>query len=206
MVAVPPLDVRLCERLVACILAGDRRALERLVEYLWPIWLEMVRTSRHLSGLRRSEDDVRDVAAVMVADPFMIRAGARWHMFFEVLNRRGLKGQIGLASSDDGRRWRYDRIVLDEPFHLEFPRAEVYLRLLAEVEHRPILHLVLADGELRHAVTVERSPALRRLTVELDVDIALVEGNLALNVLLAAFEQAGVSTVTHYSYFSPEAL
>ena len=66
VVAVPSFDVRLCERLVEQCLEGDPTAVERLVSYLWPIWLEMVRTSRNMSALRRSEDDVRNVATRMV--------------------------------------------------------------------------------------------------------------------------------------------
>jgi hypothetical protein len=64
---------------------------------------------------------VTDVRAHFVADPFMLRAGDRWSMFFEVLNRDLNRGQIGLATSRDGLRWRYERIVLAEPFHLSYP-------------------------------------------------------------------------------------
>jgi hypothetical protein len=65
--------------------------------------------------------DVSDVKAVFVADPFMISDGEGWTMFFEVLNAAELKGQIGAATSMDGRRWTYRGIVLDEPFHLSYP-------------------------------------------------------------------------------------
>lgn len=65
--------------------------------------------------------DVTDVRAIMVADPFMLRADGHWYMFFEVLNRDLYRGQIGLASSNDGRHWTYERIVLNEPFHLSYP-------------------------------------------------------------------------------------
>lgn len=64
---------------------------------------------------------VTDVPAAFVADPFMCRAGDRWYMFFEVLNRFTHKGEIGLASSDDGAIWRYEKIVLAEPFHVSYP-------------------------------------------------------------------------------------
>jgi hypothetical protein len=65
--------------------------------------------------------DVSDVPAVLVADPFMLRAGTTWYMFFEVFNWRSNKGEIGLAVSDDGTRWSYRQIVLVEPFHLSYP-------------------------------------------------------------------------------------
>ena len=62
-----------------------------------------------------------DVPAAYVADPFLLRAHGRWHMFFEVYNWRANKGEIGLATSEDGLRWAYRRIVLAEEFHLSYP-------------------------------------------------------------------------------------
>ena len=66
---------------------------------------------------------VTDVLATMVADPFMIRTETGWHMFFEVMTWRGRtrKGEIAHATSPDGLRWDYQRIVLAEPFHLSYP-------------------------------------------------------------------------------------
>lgn len=68
---------------------------------------------------------VTDVLASLVADPFMLRADGTWHMFFEVLSWRGRrrKGEIGHATSVDGLRWHYRRIVLAEPFHLSYPQV-----------------------------------------------------------------------------------
>jgi hypothetical protein len=79
-----------------------------------------------------SAADVTDVPAEFVADPFMLREEDRWFMFFEVLNRRTDQGDIGLAVSDNGLEWRYQGIVLDEPFHLSYPyvfrwQGEFYL-------------------------------------------------------------------------------
>lgn len=68
-----------------------------------------------------SARDVTDVDAVFLADPFMIRAGNTWHMFFEVLNRANRLGAIGHAISSDGVAWEYQRIVLRESFHLSYP-------------------------------------------------------------------------------------
>lgn len=67
--------------------------------------------------------DVTDISASFVADPFMVREGGRWYMFFEVMNAESGHGDIGLAVSDDGRRWDYQSIVLDEPFHLSYPHV-----------------------------------------------------------------------------------
>lgn len=68
-----------------------------------------------------SRGDVSDVPAAFVADPFMVRVDGLWHMFFEVMNSRSDKGQIGLAVSANGLSWEYRQIVLDEPFHLSYP-------------------------------------------------------------------------------------
>ena len=64
--------------------------------------------------------DVTDVPATFVADPFMIRAN-QWFMFFEVLRQDSNLGEIGLATSEDGFVWRYERIILREDFHLSYP-------------------------------------------------------------------------------------
>jgi hypothetical protein len=70
-----------------------------------------------------TRDDVRDVPASFVADPFLLQHDSRWHLFFEVLNRSSGRGEIGLATSDDLAAWRYERIVLAEPFHLSYPQV-----------------------------------------------------------------------------------
>ncbi len=76
-------------------------------------------------------NDVSDVPANFVADPFLVHDNGAWFMFFEVLKAapnqlkltvtRGTKGTIGLAVSNDGLDWSYRQIVLDEPFHLSYP-------------------------------------------------------------------------------------
>ncbi|HEX7010141.1 MAG TPA: hypothetical protein VF184_09170 [Phycisphaeraceae bacterium] len=65
--------------------------------------------------------DVTDATALFVADPFMLQAGSNWFMFFEVYDMRTDQGDIALATSPDGLTWQYQRIVLDEPFHLSYP-------------------------------------------------------------------------------------
>jgi hypothetical protein len=64
---------------------------------------------------------VTDVPAVFVADPFMVYDQQQWYMFFEVMHARTQQGVIGLASSADGWRWTYQQVVLQEPFHLSYP-------------------------------------------------------------------------------------
>jgi hypothetical protein len=65
--------------------------------------------------------DVRDVRAEFVADPFLWRRDSRWHLFFEVKEKRRRLGSIAVATSADGRRFQYERVVLREPFHLSYP-------------------------------------------------------------------------------------
>ena len=64
---------------------------------------------------------VTDAPALFVADPFMVRADGRWWMFFEVWNGSTSKGDIALASSEDALAWKYEQVVLTEPFHLSYP-------------------------------------------------------------------------------------
>ena len=65
--------------------------------------------------------NVSDVDAMFVADPFMISVENGWYMFFEVMNQRTGKGEIGCATSDDALKWTYQQIVLRESFHLSYP-------------------------------------------------------------------------------------
>ena len=69
--------------------------------------------------------DVTDIPASFVADPFIIRVNS-WFMFFEVWNLSSNKGDIALATSDNGLEWRYERVVLSEPFHLSYPYVFEY--------------------------------------------------------------------------------
>ena len=68
-----------------------------------------------------TRNDVTDVPASFIADPFLFLADGVWHLFFEVLNRRNGRGEIGLATSQDLDSWKYERIVLAEPWHLSYP-------------------------------------------------------------------------------------
>ena len=65
--------------------------------------------------------DITDMPARFVADPFLIQEQGTFYLFFEVLGVD--RGVIGLATSTDGQRWRYERIVLKEPFHLSYPNV-----------------------------------------------------------------------------------
>ena len=66
-------------------------------------------------------NDITDIPADLVADPFMLKEGSMWYMFFEVINAHTDQGDIGFAISNDGLNWSYKQIVLDEPFTLSYP-------------------------------------------------------------------------------------
>jgi DNA-directed RNA polymerase specialized sigma24 family protein len=61
-----PVDWKRCEALAARGADGDARALQELVEALWPAWMGLVRGSRAMASLSRSEDDVHDVLLKLV--------------------------------------------------------------------------------------------------------------------------------------------
>ncbi|MDJ0647684.1 MAG: hypothetical protein QNJ60_03170 [Xenococcaceae cyanobacterium MO_188.B19] len=65
--------------------------------------------------------DVTDIPADFVADPFMLKENGIWYMFFEVMEAVNQKGKIGLATSHNGFDWTYQKIVIDEEFHLSYP-------------------------------------------------------------------------------------
>jgi len=95
-----------------------------------------------------SRRNVSDVRAAFVADPFMIKANGSWSMFFEVMNSKSDKGEIGFAISADGFRWDYQQIVLDEPFHLSYPYVFQWRRsyyMIPETLARSAVCLYKAD-------------------------------------------------------------
>ena len=63
--------------------------------------------------------NIKDRKAEFVADPFLVYENGIYYMFFEVSGDS--KDNIGLALSEDGAKWKYQRIVLDEPYHLAYP-------------------------------------------------------------------------------------
>lgn len=65
--------------------------------------------------------DVNDIKAEFIADPFIIKDDNKFYMFFEVLEKYKDKASIGLATSISGENWNYEKIILNEPFHLSYP-------------------------------------------------------------------------------------
>jgi hypothetical protein len=105
-------------------IAGRSREMKRRV---WSIAVLMGDSPLSLSPPRQvtnpvlTHKHVTDVPARFVADPFMVREGDRWWMFFEVLHITRGCGEIGLATSVDALRWEYRGIVFRRPFHLSYP-------------------------------------------------------------------------------------
>jgi hypothetical protein len=65
--------------------------------------------------------DVTDVPAEFIADPFIISHESNLYLFFEILDKSSEKGIIGLATSEDGEKWEYDKVILRENYHLSYP-------------------------------------------------------------------------------------
>lgn len=72
--------------------------------------------------------DVSDGSARLVADPFGVLYEGKHYLFFEaeVKIENGYKGKIALASSENGEAWHYEKIVLNEPFHLSYPYVFIW--------------------------------------------------------------------------------
>jgi len=93
--------------------------------------------------------DIVDVPAECVADPFMIRIANTWYMLFEIINLESKKGEIGLATSQDGLKWDYKQVVLNEPFHLSYPytfewQGEIWM--VPETQKTKSIRLYKADS------------------------------------------------------------
>lgn len=68
-----------------------------------------------------TSDNINDISADFVADPFLVFNNDSYFLFFEVMNKANNQGDIGVATSIDGYNWSYKKIVLDEAFHLSYP-------------------------------------------------------------------------------------
>lgn len=68
-----------------------------------------------------SYQDVTDTLACAVADPFLFQTTDGWHLFFEVVSQLTWRGEIAYASSSDGYDWKYQSLLIQEPFHMSYP-------------------------------------------------------------------------------------
>jgi hypothetical protein len=98
----------------------DRIAIWSIGIYTGPTLFDL-QPVRGIKTPAVSAQDVTDIQAMFVADPFMIKVEDTWYMFFEVMDAEYTKGTIGLATSKNGLVWNYQQIVLSEPFHLSYP-------------------------------------------------------------------------------------
>ena len=51
-------------------------------------------------------EDVTDVNAKFVADPFLLNENSHWYLFFEVYNINSKHGDIAFATSKDTKKWK----------------------------------------------------------------------------------------------------
>lgn len=114
--------------LVAGIIVGIKRGIPFVAEKeQWTIGIYNGESPFDMSnslGWRNpvlKAEDVTDVPARFVADPFLIEDNSTWYMFFEVYNWESGHGDLAVATSTDTRNWEYQQVVLDEPFHLSYP-------------------------------------------------------------------------------------
>ena len=70
---------------------------------------------------RFTAKDVTNMRAAFVADPFLVKEDKTWYLFFEVFNKDTKQGDLAVATSTNTWTWKYEDVVLDEPFHLSYP-------------------------------------------------------------------------------------
>lgn len=68
-----------------------------------------------------SRREISSPPTSFVADPFLVHEGDTWQLFFELFNTETNRGEIGLAESSNLVDWKYQGVVLAEPFHLSYP-------------------------------------------------------------------------------------
>jgi hypothetical protein len=105
----------------------DRIARSDEFKEMWSIRIYTGNSPLHLeTTLQRTppiitRHCVTDIPASFVADPFMIRKGNAWYLFMEIMNAQTGLGEIGLVTSNDGIKWKYQQVVLREKYHLSYP-------------------------------------------------------------------------------------
>ena len=101
--------------------------LEGTMEDIWSIRIYRgesplkIDTSKNAFVASITKDDVTDIPASFVADPFMIHFEEKWYLFMEIMNAETEIGEIGLVTSVDGTKWEYQQVVLKEDYHLSYP-------------------------------------------------------------------------------------
>src|SRR6185369_6727279 len=111
-----------------------------------------------INPLFRAED-VTDVAANFVADPFLVNDGSTWDLFFEVYNNKTKQGDLAFATSKNTWTWHYQKVIIDEPFHLSYPhvfKADDGYYLIPESYQDHSIRLYKADSFPTHWSFVKR--------------------------------------------------
>ena len=68
-----------------------------------------------------TKEDVTDRKAAYVADPFMIKVGDLWYIFFEVRNEGCYLTELAYATSVNGLKWTYQKILPADYFFQSYP-------------------------------------------------------------------------------------
>lgn len=110
-------------RKYAGLLRPQRRAEWSIGIYEGESPLELAPPKQRATSAVITRHSLRGLRAHGVSDPFMVRRGNDWFMFFEVDSRESGRGEIGLAASHDTVSWHFEGIVLREPFHLSYPHV-----------------------------------------------------------------------------------
>ena len=91
--------------------------------------------------------DCTDVPCEFVADPFIWYRDGKWALFVEVLNKRNNQGDLAVATSDDGVKFTYKQVIIDEKWHLSYPYVfdwEGQMYMMPESHEDKALHLYKA--------------------------------------------------------------
>lgn len=139
---------------------GDKKGIFTINTFdVWSV--HVFSTNKPLHRLNKSDlesklkkpvftsQDVNDLKALFVADPFLIKEKECWYLFAEVLDRSTMIGKIGLATCKDGNNWSYEKIVLDEPYHLSYPyvfRWEDSIYMIPETNQTRSIRIYKAIG------------------------------------------------------------
>ena len=140
-------------------------------EYLWSIGIFETSTLSHFDPVGSdgvsalSGRDILDIRGEYLADPFVLLHEGTFMMFFEVWNIDEKRGNIGLATSEDGMSWRYERVVIDEPFHMSYPYV---FESSGQYYMIPETHAV-RQVRLYHSTTFPFAWKLRKVLLEEDL-------------------------------------
>ena len=124
---------------VGGIVVGIKRGIPFVTQReQWTIGIYRSNSPFHFNELQRwmnplfKAEDVTDVSAKFVADPFLVKEGETWNLFFEVYDNDTKQGDLAVATSKNTWTWNYEKVIIDEPFHLSYPyvfksQGEYYL-------------------------------------------------------------------------------